>query len=272
MVALHLLNSKLLNGNYAKLIHDSAGVLVDKVVTSVSDSLVNTTYNLLGSMSFVGAPDAFGKLALCFGKGFFFTTKEAGTVDERSIRQGGKLLKPNVDTDRFTRIGEGLRLSFISETNEPLIPVSENGAGLNLTDNRPMNFSFNRSNLAEGDIIAVDRKTKLGIREGIVPIALESGESGLLSASLDPTKESLKRKINTHSNILQDLRVNGKKFRMALLPLRKFGGLVVIGQGLAMRLIVMLSAIQKAVVDLPTGLKRGLHFRGLCFGREESVF
>jgi hypothetical protein len=135
-----------------------------------------------------------------------------------------------------------------------------------------VNPGLDRSDFAEGDAVAIDRISSLGICEGVVGVTLEPGKSGLLSTDPDTTKERLECKVNPNGDILKHLGVNFQEFRVFYLPFRKFGGLVVVGQRLSPQLIVMLSAVQKAVVDLPTGLKRGLHFRGLRFGRVDTIF
>ena len=163
-------------------------------------------------------------------------------------------------------------LDLTGETDEPFIPTSQNGTGFNFPHDGPVNLGFDRPNLGEGDAIAQDFPARLRIGEGVVSVALETREAGFLYARLDAPEKSLERTVNPNRDVLQNLRVDGQKLRMDLLPLRKFFDLVVVGRRLTMYLVVMFSAIQKAVVDLPTSLKRGLHPRGLRFGRIQAIF
>ncbi len=81
MVLDHALDVEFFNGDYAVTVDDSAGGLVNEVMATVANPLMDTGDNLFGLPSFSGAANLLCQLPLCFGKGLLITAEEVRIGD-----------------------------------------------------------------------------------------------------------------------------------------------------------------------------------------------
>ena len=93
-------------------------------------------------------------------------------------------------------------------------------------------------------------------REGcrIEPVAFDTGIAWRLTR-LHATKKGVKSKVNADGDVLQNSAVDIGQFRVFLFPLGKRGLLFYFGRRLAQYVVVVLTPVQEAVVDLPTGFQ-----------------
>jgi len=95
----HAFYIELFHRNQTKLIDQLPCQLMNKIMTTISDTLVNARNNLTGSLPSSTALRLFRQFSLRSGKGFFVVAKESRIVHKGAVRQSRELLQTDVDTD-----------------------------------------------------------------------------------------------------------------------------------------------------------------------------
>lgn len=200
---------------------------IEKVRSQRHDSFVDPGHDLFLLFSLRGSflMERQTPLGLSQPLGRLFSILGVGNEVSRGV--GQKILESKVNSNRERIFGEDLRLDVIAgKTYEPLpAGVSTNGAGLDLSLNRPVNHDRDFSNPGESKNIADERKPGLRKGEGVVPVfAFESGESGVFPG-LESSKEVLIGPVNPPGHVLQDLGVDSSQ---AGIPFPHFGEVVLL--------------------------------------------
>ena len=198
-------------------IDNATTLLMGEVVTPEGNTLMYPRDALAMLATFGSAFGELGMLALDIGKGLFFLAKEAWVLDFLPIREGGKRLESDINTD----LGRKLRKSFwFTLHREGSVPFTRaalaNSKGFDSAFDRSMIDHLDAANLRETHPIIMrgrpgdgdEVETRLGKGKAIVAaIAFETGIAWGFTC-LDTTKEGFQCKVYSFIDILQDLRVN----------------------------------------------------------------
>ena len=254
MVLHHAFDVQFFNGDYAVAVDYFTGGLVNEVMPPIANPLMDTGNNLFGLPSFSGAANLLCQFALCFGKGFFFFAEETWIVNELAIGESREGFQANVNADLFFGRRQQFGADLAREAGIPLVADTANGAGLDCAVNRAVLTNRYITDFAQAQFALVKAKAALGIGERVVAVALDAGKAWSL-AILNPAEKGVKSKVNANGDILQNLAVDTRQFRVFLFPFGERGLLLYFGRRLAQHFVVVLAPVQEAVVDLSTGFQ-----------------
>ena len=110
----HALDIQFLDGNQAVLIHETPCRLMHKIMTTIANPLMDTRQNFVRFMAGTASLCRFCLPPSRFGECLFIPAEETWVGNKRAIRECGKLVQANVDTDRLRRSGKSICLIFTS--------------------------------------------------------------------------------------------------------------------------------------------------------------
>ena len=97
MVLDHAFYVQLFNGNHAVTVNDFAGDLVNKVMPTVANPLMDARDDLLGFPPLAGAANLFGEFPLSLCQSILVLAKEAWIFDVLTVGKRRKGFQPNVN-------------------------------------------------------------------------------------------------------------------------------------------------------------------------------
>jgi hypothetical protein len=256
----HALDVEFLDCNHTVSIDQPSGGLVNEIMATVTNALMDTGNNLFGFLSLTAPALLSCEFALCFCQCLFFCTKEARIFDVLTVGQRHKGLQANVNANLFIRRRKQFGADFAGKAGVPLMANTANGTRLDVAVNGAVLTNGDIANLGQSQFALVEAKAALGVGERILAVPLDTGKAWGLTR-LNPTEKGVKSKVNANGDVLQDLAVDIGQFRVFLFPLWERGLLLYFGRRLAQYVVVVLAPVQEAVVDLLTGFQR------LCQGR-----
>jgi len=173
MVLNHVLDVQLFNGDHAVFVDDSTCCLVDEIMTTIANALVNTRQNFVGFAPLRASLLRLGLLASCFSKSLFVNAEELRIIDKSAIAESGERLKSEVNA--YLKIGWRQRCHLVvaGKAHEPFTSLTANGAGLDLADKEPMENGLNLADLGQIDRTFVNCKAGLRVAERVVAVALK---------------------------------------------------------------------------------------------------
>ena len=160
-------------------------------------------------------------------------------------------------------------MDFTGETGKPFPRLSPYGAVFGYSRQRSMNNSFNVSNLGEGNGLFVEPHAIVVLFPGeaiVAAFAFETRIAGSLS-SLDASEERSESKIDAHGDILQEVRMNRREFRVRFLPAREDFLLLKAPHLFTFGFIGEGTPVQKRVIDAATDFQGGFQRRLLRASR-----
>ncbi len=271
MVLDHAFDVQFLGGDDAEAVDETPCRLVNEVVATVPDALVDTGNNLFGLAAFSGAANLLGEFPLGLCQSLLITAEETRVGDVLAVGQRREGFQSNVNTDLFLRRRQQFGADHAGEADEPLVADTANGAGFDRAINRAVKPNGNAANLGQVEFALLKTEAALRVGDAVVlPVALDAREARRLPG-FHAAKESVKGKVNANGDVLQNLAEHTRKFRVFLLPLRERGLLLDFGRRLAQHFVVVLSPVQEAVVDLSAGFQSPRQSRLLCFRRINPV-
>ena len=207
MVMGHAVDHQVLHRNDAVGTDNLSACLMGEVVSPEGDPLMHTCNRFAMLASLRCAFCQLTVLVLDACQGLFFFPKEAGVGNLFPAGKGGKGLESHINPDLFEAFWQAFRLTFYRERDVPLASRrTMNGTCFDLASDSAMVDHLDSADLGEDNVIIV-RDAKTTLREGEAVIAVNPSETreAWFLTSFAPAKEGLKRQINTHRDILQDL-------------------------------------------------------------------
>ena len=250
----HILDVEFFDGNQTIVVDDLSSALMNEIMSTVTNTLMDTTHYLFGFSPFVTVPLLQSQVTLCFCQRVLVLAEETRIVDKLSVGKSGELVESNVNTDLLIRCRKRYRFDFDGETDKPFVVLPPNRAGFNLAFDRAMQGSLNGSDLGEIDSLLANLEACLRIGEAVITVALKAGKAGII-ALLYAREEGVEREINTNGYVLQDLGVDRFDFWVNLGPFREMFLLFVAARRFTMHFIVVLALIKQAVVHVAAGVQ-----------------
>lgn len=93
----HLVDTQVFNADDTKTVYNPPGLLMSKVVTSISDTLMNMRDHFFSPSSFMSTFLQFRQLSLSFGKSLFICPEESWVVYLLTVRQGRKRSEADIN-------------------------------------------------------------------------------------------------------------------------------------------------------------------------------
>lgn len=278
VVALHILDVEFFNGNQPEMVDQPAGGLVYKVVSAISDTLVNTSDNLVGFATLrllLGSAGGFAPVgfALRLRQRLLVLTEEAGVLHPFAIGEGGERVQTNVYADR--RIGGRQRflLNFDSKADVPLVALPPDRAGFDPAFDSAVQDGLDGSDFGQVHALPyfINLETGLRVGETVVPLPLETGKAGFV-ATQEAREKGVEGKVNADRHVLQNLAEYRLDFRKLCGPLGKMFLLLVARGDFAFAFIIVPALIQEAVVHVAAHVQRSVERRFLCGCWQHSEF
>ena len=122
---------------------------MDEVMTTITNTLMNTRQNLIGLAPCIGAFRGLSLLAPSFSKCLFVNAKELRIGDKRTVAESRERLDAEVNADGFLGRRQRLRLIIAREASEPFTRLTANSAGFDLSENMTVQFSLNLTDLGQ---------------------------------------------------------------------------------------------------------------------------
>ena len=255
MVREHVLGIKLLNYQDIMLIDQFARELMNEIMPTILDTFVDTRDDLSIFSSGRSTIGLSGEFALSLRKGLFFGLEESRVGDKRTIREGGKLLKSNVNTDHLAGRRKRFGLDLTDKTDKPFAVLPTNSASFDLAFDGSMKFDLDDSDLGQLDIAIEYGPTGLRIGERIVPIPAPVSWITRLLSRLHPAKERLEREVYPYCNVLKNLTMHSLKISPCLSENLKPPGLNVVVKRYAASLVLLLSVREHPVIRTTTAIQ-----------------
>lgn len=218
MILDHASDIQIFDGDKPEAVYNVSGNLMMEIGTLISDSTMESSQEELRPSPILRSLFLLRKLAVS-GSEFLLGNPEMLRVnDGRIVGEDGEGLDPQIDAYRSGGNRSGDRSKVNREAGIPLACFPLNRASFNLTNDRAVEFNFNRPNLGKPESVVRQLKSRfLGIGDGVVAILiLESRIASLARLSLNPSEESLVSSIHTEKNVLQYL---GMDFSEGVHPL-----------------------------------------------------
>lgn len=184
VIAEHSLDVQFFNGKDAVAIDQPAGRLMNKIMSSVADTLVDTGKNLVGPATLTASLLRLGLLSASLRQCLFVTAEEARVVHELAVGQGQKRVQARIKTNRLLGLWQEVIFLFHREADEPLRADPVDAARLDPADQRPVQAHLDCAvfvgDFGQTQTAADDRVADAGTRiaETIVAVSLTRGKPG----------------------------------------------------------------------------------------------
>ena len=273
MVMGHAVDMQVLNADDPIGIDDLTTLLVGEVLPSPRDSLMDSCYRFPMLTPFRRTFCQFGVLALHLSQGFLFFAEKARVLYLSAIREGGKGLESHIDTYLRGIIRQTLRVSLTRERSIPLAcRGTVDGEGFDLSLERAVQDHLDMTDARSKELaLLVDLKATLGVGEAVIAIFASKSWRARFFTGFAPSKEGFECQVNTHGDILQDLRMDHAKRGAFLFQYRVGGLLLVARQAPALLLIGGFALLKQVVIEPTARFKRLIELRFLLFGGIYSV-
>ena len=259
MIRHHPLDVEFFNSNQTELIDKFSCQLVNEIMPTVPNPLMDTRQYLVCFSAWL---TAFRRAALfpCgFSKCFFVFAKKARVINERAIRESRELFQPNVNTNGIIGFSERNGFIFTGKTSEPLSSQPANCTGFRGSDKRSVNNHLHLSNFRNGQDSSrqfTPARGELRERYAIVNAAPFPARIASLLSLSNSAEKRLKREFYSFGDVLQNLTVNGFEFGEILLPSREVLILVVSRERLTLRFVYRCALDNHAVVNFAADSQR----------------
>ena len=230
MVMHHAVDVYILNRNQAEAVDDAATVLVREVVALISDAFMDACHDLAALGPFRRTLRLFRHPTLCPGKRPFFFAEETRVINGFASRQSSKSMQANVNTDLGIGRFQFGNLALAGQGDVPLAAGGAlNAASLRRALKRTMQDDRHDAHFRQIQLIAIQLAAVavLRVAERIVAVAAPKPGIPWRLTDLDAPKECLESEVDTHGDILQDLRMRHGQGRTLFLDFRQLGMLVV---------------------------------------------
>src|SRR5712692_6154699 len=272
MVMAHAVHLKVFDTDDPEMINDLSAFLVSEIVAPEGNPFMDTCNHVPMPLPFRAPKGLFGMLALYFGKGLFFLAEKARVLNFFRSGEDSERLQADVYSDLFRAFGQTFRFHFTGKAGIPLAGTAAlDGQCFDFPSKVPMQDDLDMTDARSKELaLCIDLKATLRIGQAI--IAINSTEAGIarLHSCEASAKERFEGQIETHSHILQDLRVNRVQ-RGALLFQHRIGGLLLITRQALPLLLIRAFAFFKQMVIEPTTLMKCFVEPGLLLLRWENA-
>ena len=261
----HVNNIQFLKCYYTKTVHQFTTELVRKVSTFVSNAVIYMGQYPSSLISLRCSFLGFTQFTLRSCESLFLFTEEARVGNLLAVRVCSEIGDPYIYTDCCINLWKWLQFDLARKASVPITnSIPYNSQPLDFAFYRTMEIDFHTPDLGQMKSIVIQKiKAALGICKTIISkLPPESWVARLLS-TLDATKESFKRKINTSTCFLQTLRISIIQKLMLSFPAGNHFDGVISGDGGLVFLPRVLSISKRFVVNPATGIKRPLQSRSL---------
>jgi hypothetical protein len=275
MVMEHPVDCQIFYRDKPKMIDYLSAVLMREVLAFEANPFVGSGYSLAPNPTLRRAFSLFGKLALHFGKSFFFLAKEARIFNLSTIREGGEGVQPDINSNLFRVFWQYFRFAVLTTETDVPFAGGRTGyrTGFDTTLYRSMQHNANVSYFGQNEFTAFELTARRGLWESdaiVSAISLETWVSGIFSC-LNPAKEGLESKVKPDSHILKDLGVDLVKTIAFKFQSWQFGLLLVERRGF-LGFFVGVAFLLKPVIIQPATLFQLLFKQtGLFLGWINSV-
>jgi len=272
LITHHAFNIKFFNTDSTIFINNFSGFLMNKVMPFIGNPLVDTSNNLFSFFSFRGAFSLFGQFPLSFCKSLLAGLKKTRIFYFALIRKSSKIFQTNIYTNGIVGFWQRVIIIFNRKTGVPFVGSPADSECLYCAFDASMFNNFDRAYLRQLESIV--NKSESALRKGEAIIAIETLKSWVARffSYLNPAKERAEGKINSHSNILQALRVSVVEFGIFFFPSgQKIAG-VVARYGFFAFFPCLLSYFKGFVVCPPASIKKKLEGFLLFSSRIQSIF
>src|SRR5579871_2678768 len=147
----HVLDLECFHGDQPEAVDDPSSGLVNKVMASITDALMNTRDSFLSLATFPATLLLLLELALGLRQCLLLLAQEARVLDELTVREGRELFDANIYADLLLGFGERFCLDFTAEAGEPFAGLNANRAGFDLALRRTVNNGLDGSDFGKGD-------------------------------------------------------------------------------------------------------------------------
>lgn len=248
----HPVHAEVFHADDPKGVDDFAAFLMGEVLSFPRNAFMDTCNYFTVLSSLWGAFGKPGMLALHLCQRFFFLAEKAWISNFLSIGKRGKGLQSDINTCSIRVLRQALRFHFTREAGVPFAGAAlADGTGFRRAFKVTMqdNLDFAHFGNEEFSIFERTPTRNLRKRQGVVPtLAAKSWVSWMFS-SLTTPKKGFHGQIDTHSHVLQDLRMDIVK-RWALLFQDRIGvDLLIAGQALPSLFIGIPTLFQQMVIQ-----------------------
>lgn len=279
MVLDHAFDIKFFNSNYTEAVDQPPCGLMNKIMATVSDTLMDTGQNLVGFSALFRTLLCLGLLAACFCQCLLVFAEEARVFNELAIGQSQKRVQPSVKANRFIRGRQRLRRHFTGNADEPLASLPPQCGGFRRPFYLAVELAFDFAYLGHIQVPVLEGYTVPELLEAQAVVSantLDTRETRCSTgypegaAFFDPAEKRSERKIDTQGGILQKVAMNFRKFWELFTPARKMLFLRILADTAACRLIQEFALIEQAVIDQSQGVKSCVQARLLRPGGENT--
>ena len=275
MIVNHAVRPYIFNGDKSVPIDDFTTLLVGEIVTPVGNTLVNVSNNFSPLIPFGRSLRLFRHSPLGFGEGFLIRSEKSRIGDCLAIRQRGKGCNPDINSNFRIGFKEWVVRNFATKGGKPLSRRSSaNSTSLNYTFDWMMNNGLNITDFRKSDRVCRDRKPSrwiLRIGKTIIPVSPTKPRVSWFFARLNPSEESLERKVESYRHVLKYLRVNSRKRWSVILQGWEIFNLAIECQRLFVIFPRNLTFFEEMIVKPPTFIERFKHEFLLLASRIQSV-
>ena len=215
----------------------------------------------------------FRQLALRLSQCLLFLAEKPGVSNVFTSRKGGERVKANINADSLVIFRQRSWLPFAGEHDIPFASRRTlNGTGFYVSFYRPMENNLDIAYFRKAQDVTVKTKTALRKGETIISSLATEARIPRFFARFNPAEKGFKGKVNTDSDILQDLRMYAGKGRTLFFEDRKTGCLSMVVDALLLFLPCFFAFSEK-MVEQPTALFKPLvHYVNLFFSWVNPVF
>ncbi len=266
---------QILKYNYAVFINQMTTKFVCKIIPTVFNSLMDPSDSLSTKPTFWRSFLSFAKSTLNLSQSFFFLTKESRVLNLLTSVVRDEAFEPKVKTHGAGDLRKSFVFGFDRETNEPLVCRRS-------LDRRGLDGAFYGSMEVQPDVTYFPdlqnrtfKKTSTRIlrkTNGVVPkLTSKPGVTSLFFFGLNPTEETLERKVYSVLDVLKDLTVDFLEPRIFVFPPCEQKVSIVETNRSLVLFPGVLPNLQGFVVNIPTGIQPVVQRGTLGLGRVESV-
>lgn len=273
IIVKHLVYREIFNSDDTILVNDSPALLVCKIPTPISDTLIDTGDNLTSFGPGRGSFDFLGEPALCFGQVLFILMEKTRILDLLFIRESGKSSQPNINAHGLRRFWQRFIGRILAgKTGEPLAcTCAFDTTCLDSTLNKAMKGSLDCTNLGQGYTAVIDSKTTLRIGEAVIPSLTTKTWISRLLIHLYSAEEGLESQVDSYSYILKHLAMRCRKRSAIFLETWEHLDLIVKSQRFLVSVPDSLTLFQKIVVKPATFFQYLPHYSFLGRSRIQPI-
>lgn len=254
---LHFVNVQIFNTDDTKPVNEFPRNFMTKVISLICDLFMDMRNNFPCFSSFRGFLGRFTEFSLSLGKPFLTVFEKPWIFYPLSIRKGCKSFKTDINTNRFIRFFKMFGNYFTGKANEPFVISSSDVTGFDSAMNIPVKFNSDMSYLGKKNFVIHKFKSRLRICKRVIPPhSFKSWISRLISC-LDSTEKGFKCKIDTNSNVLQNLGMNSSKRWSFFFEFWNSSCLIIASKKFFFFLPCSISGFQKLVIK-PAALRKSI--------------